>query len=149
MWGPKRGGAPKGWGPEGVGPRRGGVAQNFALFFSLSRHNFHSFFPLLGVIKWNFGGVGAPGPSNVHVLGSGAPPFGAPPFGAPTFGALFFLGLGPHLFGPENEHTEEPFCSVTGFIFVFVPMFFFVPFVFAYVVPIPFLFVPPPVFSIT
>ena len=26
-------------------------------FFSLSRHNFHSFVPLLGVFSWNFGGV--------------------------------------------------------------------------------------------
>ena len=25
--------------------------------FSLSRHGFHSFFPLLGVFSWNFGGV--------------------------------------------------------------------------------------------
>ena len=32
------------------------TAQNFA-FFSLSRHNFHSFFPLLGVFSMNFGGV--------------------------------------------------------------------------------------------
>ena len=32
------------------------TAQNFALF-SLSCHNFLSFFPLLGVLSWNFGGV--------------------------------------------------------------------------------------------
>ena len=32
------------------------TAQNVALF-SLSRHIFHSFFPLLGVFSWNFGGV--------------------------------------------------------------------------------------------
>ena len=28
-----------------------------SLFFSLLRHNYHSFFPLLGVLSWNFGGV--------------------------------------------------------------------------------------------
>ena len=38
------------------------TAQNFALF-SLSRHSFLSFFSLLGVLSWNFGGVlEAPGP---------------------------------------------------------------------------------------
>ena len=45
-----KGGRPEGWGPEKVkGPR-------FA-FFSVSRHNFHSFFSLLGVLSLNFGGV--------------------------------------------------------------------------------------------
>ena len=34
------------------------TAQNFALFFlHLPRHNFHSFFPVLGVFSKNFGGV--------------------------------------------------------------------------------------------
>ena len=47
--GPEEWGA-EGWGPEGWG------AQNFALL-SLSRHNFLSFFPRLGVLPWNFGGV--------------------------------------------------------------------------------------------
>ena len=37
----------EGWGPAGCGPR----------FFSLFRHNFLSFFSLLGVFSWNFGGV--------------------------------------------------------------------------------------------
>ena len=54
--GPEGRGAPKGvcGGPEGWG---GGGEQNFAFFFSLSRHNFLSFFSLLGVLSWNFGGV--------------------------------------------------------------------------------------------
>ena len=42
------------WGPR-VGGRRGlpkGGAQNFAFFFSLSRHNFRSFFSL----SWGFRG---------------------------------------------------------------------------------------------
>ena len=43
--------APQGGGLEGW------RAQNFALFFPLSRHNFLSFFTLLGVFSWNFGGV--------------------------------------------------------------------------------------------
>ena len=55
---------PEGWGPEGwgpLGPRRvgaseGGGAQNFALF-SLSRHNFLSFFLLSGIFSLNCGGV--------------------------------------------------------------------------------------------
>ena len=38
------------------GPPLRRTAQNFA-FFSLSRHNFHSFFSLLGVLALNFGGV--------------------------------------------------------------------------------------------
>ena len=45
--------------PPSTGPPSGPLcrtAQNFALF-SLSRHNFHSFFSLLGVLSWNFGGV--------------------------------------------------------------------------------------------
>ena len=51
---------PKGWG----GPK-------FRAFFSLSHHNVHSFFTLLGVFTWNFGGVFlAPGPSSVHVWSS-------------------------------------------------------------------------------
>ena len=71
-WGPK-GGASKGGGPKprkvglprvgprggpkkGWAPNEGWGAQNFALFFSLSRHNFLSFFSLLGVFSWNFGG---------------------------------------------------------------------------------------------
>ena len=41
-------GGPEGWGPEGWG------AQNFALFYSLSRHCFHSFF---GGRFVEFGGV--------------------------------------------------------------------------------------------
>ena len=45
----RKSGAPEGVGPEGWG------AQNFALF-SLSRHNFLSFFFLLGVFSWNSSG---------------------------------------------------------------------------------------------
>ena len=50
------GAGPKGWGPEGWGGPKGGEPKN-SLFFSLSRHNFHSSLPLLGVLSWNFGGV--------------------------------------------------------------------------------------------
>ena len=41
------------------GHPKGGGARNFAFFFplSLSRHKFLSFFPLLGVFSWNFGGA--------------------------------------------------------------------------------------------
>ena len=39
------------------GAPKGGKAQNFALFFPFSRRNCLSFFPLLGVLSWNFGGV--------------------------------------------------------------------------------------------
>ena len=43
-----------------------------SLFFSLSRHNFHSFFSLLGVLSFCFGGVfEAPRRSNVHVWALG------------------------------------------------------------------------------
>ena len=42
--------------PRRVEPRRVG-AQNFALFFPLSRHKIRSFLPSLGVFSWNFGGV--------------------------------------------------------------------------------------------
>ena len=50
----------KGWArrvrsSKGGGGRTGG-ARNFALFV-LSRRKFLSFFPLLGVLSWNFGGV--------------------------------------------------------------------------------------------
>ena len=38
-------------------PPSAGSAGLPSLFFSLSRHNFLSFFPLLGVFSWNFGGV--------------------------------------------------------------------------------------------
>ena len=62
--GAPRGGAPRGGAPRSGAPRSGaprsgaprGGAQNFALF-SLSRHNFLSFFSLLGILSWNFGGV--------------------------------------------------------------------------------------------
>ena len=83
-WGPKGWGpeglgpeawGPKGWGPEGLGPEawgpkgwapKGGPGRvgarrvgspKFRVFFSLSRHSFHSFLPLLLVLSWNFGGV--------------------------------------------------------------------------------------------
>ena len=49
VWGQTRrkvGGGPEGWG-----------AQNFALFFSVSRSHFRSFCLSLGVFSWNFGGV--------------------------------------------------------------------------------------------
>ena len=59
----------EGWGVEGWGPRRV-EAQNFALFFSLSRRKICSFLPSLGVFY--FGGVfEAPGRSNVHVWALG------------------------------------------------------------------------------
>ena len=59
--GATKGGAPRGGGrrrvgPQRVGPRRVG-GPKFRAFFSLSRHNFLSFFSLLGVFSWNFGGV--------------------------------------------------------------------------------------------
>ena len=42
-------------------PRRvepgGWEGPKFRSFFSLSRHNFLSFFSLFGVLSWNFGGV--------------------------------------------------------------------------------------------
>ena len=44
-------------GPEGVGGTEEWGARNFALFFSLSRRKFHSFFSLWGVFSLNFGGV--------------------------------------------------------------------------------------------
>ena len=47
------------------------TAQKFALF-SLSRHNFHSFFPLLGVFSRNFGGVLKVRPFKCARLGSRA-----------------------------------------------------------------------------
>ena len=61
---PLMGGAPKGgartqkkrWGPEGWGPE-GWEAQNFALFFLLSRLHFALLVSLWGVFSWNFGGV--------------------------------------------------------------------------------------------
>ena len=43
-------------GPKGGAPKGGG-AQNFALFFSLSCQNCNSFFFLSGFFSWNFGGV--------------------------------------------------------------------------------------------
>ena len=43
------------YGPPFPGPPIRRTAQNFALFFPSS--HFHSFFPLLGVFSWNFGGV--------------------------------------------------------------------------------------------
>ena len=52
----QKSGAPKGEGPEVWGPVGCG-ARNFALFFSVSGPHFLSFFPLLGVFSWNFGGV--------------------------------------------------------------------------------------------
>ena len=71
-WGPE--GGPEGvgartqkrWGPKGLGPRRVG-AQNFALFFSLSRRKFHSFFSLGGLLVEFWWCFEAPGRSNVHV----------------------------------------------------------------------------------
>ena len=50
--GPRRVG-PRRVGPRRVGPRR--VAPEISRFFSLSRHNVLSFFPLLEVLSWNFG----------------------------------------------------------------------------------------------
>ena len=40
-----------------AGPPLRRTAQNFGLFFPFSRHNFLSFFSLLGVLSLNFGGV--------------------------------------------------------------------------------------------
>ena len=48
---------PQGWGPEGWGPEGWGGAPNFALFFSVSHHQFRSFCLSLCVFSWNFGGV--------------------------------------------------------------------------------------------
>ena len=47
----------KGWSPERAGPPKGGEAQNFALFLSLSRHRFALFVSLWGSSRGNFGGV--------------------------------------------------------------------------------------------
>ena len=51
--------AQEGWGlgprPQRVGPGRAGP--QFRFFFPLSRHNFLSFFPLLGVFSWNSGAL--------------------------------------------------------------------------------------------
>ena len=49
------------------GPRKG---PTFRACSSLSRSHFRSFCLSLGVFLWNFGGVEAPGPSNVHVWSS-------------------------------------------------------------------------------
>ena len=54
---PPKGGASPRVGPPKGGAPKGGGAQNFALFFSLSRHKICSFLPSLGVLSWNFGGV--------------------------------------------------------------------------------------------
>ena len=54
LHGPSSAGTPPDPAPHGPPSPR--TAQNFALF-SLSRHIFLSFFPLLGVFSWNFGGV--------------------------------------------------------------------------------------------
>ena len=37
---PRESGAPKGWGPERVGPRKGGVELEVRAFSSLSSHRF-------------------------------------------------------------------------------------------------------------
>ena len=69
-----------GWGRSGGGAVRGRRAQNFAFFFSLSRHNFLSFFSLLEVLAWNFGGVfEAPEPESPNVHISGSRPSKTPP----------------------------------------------------------------------
>ena len=78
--GPRKGGAPKGWGPERVGPRKGGApkgwgAQNFALFLPFpATIIFLSFFLLspggpFVEFWWCFE---AQVPSNVHVWSSRA-----------------------------------------------------------------------------
>ena len=51
-WGPEGWGL-EGWGPEGWEPEGPKISR----FFSLSRHEIHSFLPSLGVFSWNFGGV--------------------------------------------------------------------------------------------
>ena len=53
-----------------AGPPFPWTAQNFALFFSLSRRKFLSFFSLWEVSSWNFVVFEAPGRSNVHVWSS-------------------------------------------------------------------------------
>ena len=45
------------------------------------------------------------------------PPFGTPPFGTPSGFWVASLGL-------KRRHRRKPVCSVPGFIFVFVPVFF-------------------------
>ena len=61
-------------GPRRVEPKRGPErweAQHFALFFlPTPAGNFHSSLPLLGVLPWNFSGVGSAGASSVHVWNS-------------------------------------------------------------------------------
>ena len=44
-----------------MGPQKGGESGKISRFFSLSRHSFHSFLPLLGVFSWNFGICGSAG----------------------------------------------------------------------------------------
>ena len=70
-------GVPKGEGLEGertpepeTWAPKGGEPKFFGAFFPLSSHNVHSFFPLLGVFSWNFGGVLKTGTLKCARLGS-------------------------------------------------------------------------------
>ena len=111
------------------------TAQNFALFFSLSRHKIHSFLPSLGVFSCNFGGVlvgrdlKCPCFRLQAVLWkppcgkekksakfraphpSCPPPFGPPTLrahnsGPPPFGPPPFQCLGPHPLGPPRPYPS-------------------------------------------
>ena len=108
--GPERWGS-EGWGPEGWG------AQIFALF-SLSRPHFHSFFPLLRVSSWNFGGVF----EGVRVWALGlsceTPAASGPPGPTHPSGLLFTPpGFGLTFTWAEKQNThKKPFLFFLRFI---------------------------------
>ena len=83
-------------------PRRGRPPQGRpkfrSFFFPLSRLNFHSFFPLLGIFSWKFGGVLKDGTLNCACLGSWAGMSCPAALGAPC--KINFPGSGPTLRGP-------------------------------------------------
>ena len=102
--GARRGGGPKGWGPEGVG------AQNFALF-SISHNNFLSFFPLLGVLSSFFSLSGGSSRGILVVFWSAEAKFWAvlrrgSRAGGPGQG-VWSRGVGtPHTTNPSLHHNQ-------------------------------------------
>ena len=90
--------------PPPQNPKIPRTAQNFALF-SLSRHNFLSFFPLLGVLSLNFWwSFGRSGPSNVHVWDLGLSSGG---FGASRVSNDSPRTPNVHISGPGDSNTTE------------------------------------------
>ena len=81
-----------------------------SLFFSLSRHKIHSFFPYLGVFSLNFGGVFEGQDPQMCTFGLSAvvwnpgPPFGPPPFGPPPFSPPPFS---PPPFSPPPTEFQQ------------------------------------------